>query len=159
MKILICGKVKILMKRKTTKVKKIRQKQAEKELKKGYPKAETLLNDKSKLDDLLESLEVKIEKIPNLGEALSYVPVFIQLVKCFITKKYTIIPRGSIVAIISALVYFVSPFDIIPDFIPGIGYIDDALVITTCIYLVHSDIEIFKSWREEQGNLVEAAVV
>jgi len=33
----------------------------------------------------------------------------------------------------AAIFYFINPFDIIPDFTPGIGYVDDLFVLTTCL--------------------------
>jgi len=39
-----------------------------------------------------------------------------------------ILPRGAKVALAAALVYLASPFDLIPDFIPLVGYLDDVLV-------------------------------
>ena len=54
------------------------------------------------------------------------VPVMISLIKSYIEKEYTEIPLGTIIAVISALIYVVSPIDIIPDSIPGAGYIDGA---------------------------------
>lgn len=54
-------------------------------------------------------------------------------------------------AIISALTYFISPVDVIPDAVPGLGYMDDATVITACLALVHSDLAEYQKWREENN--------
>jgi uncharacterized membrane protein YkvA (DUF1232 family) len=39
-----------------------------------------------------------------------------------------ILPRAAKVALAAAVVYLASPFDLIPDFIPLVGYLDDVLV-------------------------------
>lgn len=62
--------------------------------------------------------------------------------------KYKEIPTGSIVAIIIALLYFVSPIDLIPDFLPG-GLVDDALVLGLVFKQVKSDLDKYKEWLEE----------
>jgi len=64
------------------------------------------------------------------------------------------IPTGPIIAITSALIYFVSPIDIIPDSVPLLGYIDDAAVITVCWKLVESDVEEYIKWRKDNGRVV-----
>jgi uncharacterized membrane protein YkvA (DUF1232 family) len=38
------------------------------------------------------------------------------------------LPRAAKVALAAALLYLASPFDLIPDFIPVVGYLDDLLV-------------------------------
>ena len=38
------------------------------------------------------------------------------------------LPRAAKVALAAALLYLASPFDLIPDFIPIVGYVDDLLV-------------------------------
>lgn len=50
------------------------------------------------------------------------------------------IPWKTVAAITAALLYFIGPFDIIPDFIPVLGYLDDATVIGLCLKLAQSDI-------------------
>lgn len=110
--------------------------------------AEDLLKDKDKLEHFLERLEIKLSKIPIAGKYLSDVPVLISLVKSYIAKEYTEIPIGSIIAIIGALIYVLNSIDIIPDFIPGIGLLDDVAVISIAYKLVHDDVEEYKSWRE-----------
>ena len=39
--------------------------------------------------------------------------------------------------IAAALFYFINPFDIIPDYTPGIGYIDDLIVLKTCLQSIN----------------------
>ncbi len=127
-------------------------KEAEQELKKGYEKAEEILNDKSKMEEFLQRLEKKLESIPVAGEKLAYIPVFASLLNSYVKKEYTDIPIGTIIAIISALLYFVSPLDVIPDVIPGIGHIDDATVALACLKLVETDIETYDEWRIKNGK-------
>ena len=39
-----------------------------------------------------------------------------------------VLPKAAKVALAAAVLYLVSPIDLIPDFIPGLGYIDDVFV-------------------------------
>lgn len=65
-----------------------------------------------------------------------------------IKKEYSDVPIGTIIAIMGALIHFVSPIDIIPDSIPVIGYFDDAAVVAACWKLVESDVEEYQKWRK-----------
>ena len=143
------------MKRKKNMEKIFDQQKAEEELAKGYVHAEKLLNDNDKIERLLQRMEKKLKVIPLAGNALSKLPVMISLVKSFIKKQYTDAPIGSIVAIVSAITYTVSPIDAIPDFIPFAGQIDDALVVLACWKLVESDIQDYIKWREENDMVLD----
>lgn len=92
--------------------------------------------------------------IPLAGKKLSEVPIMASLVVNYVKKEYQDVPIGTIIAILSALIYFVSPIDIIPDSIPAIGYFDDAAVVAACWKLVESDIEEYEKWRAENINKI-----
>lgn len=124
------------------------------ELEKGYDEAKKLLEDEDKTERFLQRLEKKLKTVPLAGEKLSYLPVMASLVRSFIKKEYTDIPIGSIIAIISALTYFLSPVDVMPDAIPVIGYLDDAFVVATCWRLVESDVSEYLRWRDENNKTV-----
>mgnify|MGYP003225510063 CR=1 FL=1 len=128
------------------------EQKALKELEKGYKEAEKLLENEDKLERFLQRLEKKA------GDKLAVVPVMASLLKNYAEKEYTDIPIGTIIAIISALMYFVSPIDFVPDSIPVLGYFDDAAVVAACWKLVQSDVDEYVEWRrkwETNGILIE----
>ena len=126
------------------------EEQAKEALESGYAQSEALLNDKDELDNFLYRLEQKINDMPFVGKKFSMIPIMISLVKNYVQGKYTTVPYGTILAVLSALVYFLSPIDIIPDFIPLAGYLDDMAVLGLCMNMVSIDIETYEKWRQAQ---------
>ena len=51
------------------------------------------------------------------------------LLRTYFKKEYQDAPVRTLVVIISALLYFLSPIDDLPDFIPLYGYSDDGIVL------------------------------
>ena len=132
-------------------MKEINEEDANKELEKRYGKAEVLLKNEDKMEKFLRKLEKKLKVIPIAGNALSNIPIMISMIKNYVKKEYTEAPLGTIVAIISALIYFLAPIDLIPDFFAGIGFADDAAVVAACVKLIYDDLEEYKKWREANG--------
>jgi len=56
-----------------------------------------------------------------------------------------------IVSVLGAIIYFVNPLDLIPDFIFLFGYLDDAAIIAFVINMIQNDIKKFIYW--EKGHL------
>ena len=125
------------------------EQQAEEQLKNNYTKAEEMLKDADKIERFLQRLEKKLKVIPLAGKKLSEVPIMASLVVNYVKKEYQDVPIGTIIAVLSALIYFVSPIDLVPDSIPAIGYFDDAAVVAACWKLVESDIDEYLKWRKE----------
>ena len=71
---------------------------------------------------------------------------FTRMVKAWAGGRYRA-PWKSMAWIIAGIVYFVSPIDAIPDFIPIIGFMDDAFVITLVMRGVRKDVERFRDWE------------
>jgi len=72
-----------------------------------------------------------------------------RLLQAYSRHEYTDIPWGSIVMVVVAIIYFVSPIDLIPDFIPVAGFVDDAAVIAFVIKQVKTDLDKFVAWEAE----------
>lgn len=97
------------------------------------------------LDDAVKKAKAKKKgPLEELGENLQ---LLFGIIRDWASGKYTEVPIGSIVAIIIGLLYFVSPVDLIPEFIPG-GLVDDAVVLGLIIKQVSSDLERYKHWRD-----------
>ena len=127
--------------------------EAKEELEKGFDKAEEILENQDKMEEFLRKLEAKLSEIPVAGKQLSMVPVLVSLLKSYIKKEYQDIPVKSIIAVISALLYWILPADVIPDMIPGIGYIDDASVVAFCLKMIGDDLKDYQTWRDQKkGN-------
>lgn len=75
------------------------------------------------------------------------VRLLLMMVHDYFSGRYREVPYGSIAAIIFALAYVLSPVDLIPDFIPVVGLLDDAAVLAACIALVREDVQIYRQWR------------
>lgn len=116
--------------------------------------AEELLQNEDKMERFLERLERKLDKVPLVGGYLSSIPMLISLIRAYIKKEYTDIPIGSMIAIVGGLIYFLSPVDLIPDTIPGVGYLDDAAVIGGVLKLVRDDVDEYKTWQQENGKRI-----
>lgn len=128
------------------------EKKAQDELEKGYDEAEKILNDEDKMERFLQRLEKKMKVIPLAGDKLANIPIMVSLVRSYVKKEYRDIPIGSLIAIVSALIYFVSPIDIVPDSIPILGYFDDAAVVAACWKLVDTDVVEYVKWRKDNNK-------
>jgi uncharacterized membrane protein YkvA (DUF1232 family) len=92
------------------------------------------------------------EQRPTFADVWHDLMALIRLVAVWGRGEYKAVPWRSIVMASGALLYFLDPFDAIPDAIPGIGFVDDGSVIALVAGAIKSDIERFIRW--EQTRLV-----
>ncbi|MBN2531737.1 MAG: DUF1232 domain-containing protein [Spirochaetales bacterium] len=121
-----------------------------KELKKKEKKAEKLLENAQGFDRILIKIDLKISKtIQFLQEVIEDLKLLFELVKDVVRQKYKEIPVGSVIIVTGALLYFLTPLDIAPDFIPVIGFTDDVSVILLVIKQIQTDLDNYKKWRKK----------
>ena len=104
------------------------------------------------MNDVFDKEDAINKKMNNdkLKEFTSDVKLFFCMLKDFFTRKYTTVPVGTIMSIAGTLLYIFLPVDVIPDFIPGIGYLDDGAMIALCLKMLNSDLTKYKAWKESQ---------
>lgn len=78
------------------------------------------------------------------------VRLFFSMLKDWTKGNYRRVPVRSVVAIVLSLLYVLAPADIVPDFIPFVGFVDDATILSLLIRFCKSDLEAYKAWRAER---------
>ena len=121
--------------------------------KKYESKAREYFNDKEKVKGLFNEATQKAETDKDaLDEIIEKLQLLLEVLQAWYKGTYKEIPKKSIIMIIASILYFVSPVDLIPDFIPVIGLVDDAAVIAFAIKQLSADLEKFKVWKESNGE-------
>lgn len=64
--------------------------------------------------------------------------------------RYRKIPLWTFGAIVFAVLYVLSPLDAIPDYILGLGQLDDAFVIWLCLLLMEKDLIPYRQWKRNR---------
>ena len=127
------------------------KKQAEKQLHNRARKVTE--NDLKKVLEKQEEIENKFKESGPLGRYITDLKLLFSIIKDYFKGDYRKIPFWSIAAIVAALLYVLNPLDLIPDIIPGVGYIDDALVIALALMMVEQDLQSYKEWKVHQAPL------
>ncbi|ETI66038.1 YkvA family protein [Neobacillus vireti] len=124
----------------------------EKEQCKYDDEAKVYLGNQQKTQQLLNKARKKAQrKKGNLGEAWNKLQLFIDLVKAYSKGEYRNVSTKTIITVIVALLYFVSPLDLIPDFIIGFGFIDDAAMIGYTLKKISTEIDLFSEWKKSRN--------
>lgn len=76
----------------------------------------------------------------------------IDLLKAYANGSYRDVSSRTLVAVAAAVLYFVVPLDLVPDFILGLGFLDDVTVIGYVINLVRQEVDEFVSWQRSQAS-------
>lgn len=112
-------------------------------------KAKEYLDDPQKTEELLSLAEKKAKKNKNgLSEVWDQLQLLFEFIHSWRKGEYREVPTRSVIMIMAAILYFVSPIDIIPDFIFGLGMIDDAAVIGFTLKQISMDLEKYREWKK-----------
>lgn len=118
-------------------------------------RAEDYLKDPEKskrlLDDAMKKAKNKEKLNGPLAALWENLKTVFRLLQAYFSKQYTAIPWGSVALIVGAVIYFVSPIDLMPDWIPLSGFIDDAAILTFVIAQIRTDLNRFLEWEAEKN--------
>ena len=93
----------------------------------------------------IKELENKIPKL--LKSTWEDIKMMVYMITDYIKGNYRNVSWKTITAITGALIYFLSPLDLIPDFIPIVGYLDDLTIIKMALKMVKKDFDDYKEWK------------
>lgn len=107
------------------------------------------------LEKVRKDGETAERKSHNLGAQFDSFKLMWSLLQDYWAGKYTTVPWKLLAAIGFAVAYLVSPIDIIPDFIPIVGFVDDASVFALVVSAFQSELNDYKSWKNKQKQKKE----
>ncbi|MGO0694801.1 YkvA family protein [Pseudomonas guariconensis] len=111
------------------------------------PLAERLLS-RGRLPALLFAVA---RKGPKLGQLREDVRLLQALCLAWWRGEYRAISPKALVTVVAGLLYFVSPLDAIPDWLVGVGFLDDIAVLGWVLKTVADELNRFKAWRDSQA--------
>ena len=115
-----------------------------------------MLNDPQRVSKLLETSREKIKNL-EIGEAdlkgiMGTIKTFIRMLRAFRSGQYQKFSWVTVLMVVAALLYFVMPLDLLPDFIPVTGYVDDFSIILMVFNRFKGDIVAFQAWENSINN-------
>lgn len=120
--------------------------------KRAKKRAEKVFSDPEKMRGIAAEASDKSKgaRSGQLSEILDEISALIRLVVAYARGTYRDVSGQTMVIILAGLIYFVSPVDLIPDFIPVAGYVDDLAVLGWVIRTVRDELEAFMGWETGQ---------
>jgi uncharacterized membrane protein YkvA (DUF1232 family) len=118
----------------------------------------TTVENPKQLLKLIANAQSKAEKSNasgRLSAVMESTKAAIRLLKAYAIGEYRDVSFESLALIVSSIIYFVMPIDLIPDFIVALGFTDDAALLAWTFRSVAEDIERFIGW-EQQSDLPDA---
>lgn len=106
--------------------------------------ADKYKNDPDGANKLLVVAAQKAKQRGALRGVWDDIATLIALIKAYFKGSYRDVSWKTIAVALGALIYFVAPLDGMPDFIPFIGYVDDAFVLTLVLKRLREEITAFR---------------
>ena len=110
--------------------------------------AQSYRTDDARSGQLADQALAKAEKNKGaLSKVWSDLVSMVRLIRAYAAGRYRNIPWRSVSLSIAALLYFISPLDAMPDFLPGLGLLDDVFIVTWVMRTIQKDLERFREWE------------
>lgn len=116
---------------------------------KSKEQAEEMIDNEEKVEELIDEASEKAEEAKSsLKKVWHQLNMLISLLKDYLSGDYPYVSKRHILIIMAGLIYFILPLDFSPDYIPGIGYIDDAFVLSVIARQLISVTEEYETWKD-----------
>ena len=118
-------------------------------------KAQAMMPDKKKISNKIKKARKIFERLHNIPrcDALSKnICNLCDLISDYLDGVYTNLPLATILASVAGILYLVLPIDALADFIPVLGWIDDAAVLGFVIATEQKDINEYLEWKANKEN-------
>jgi uncharacterized membrane protein YkvA (DUF1232 family) len=125
-----------------------------KKINEDYLKTEISKVDDGDLDMVMKNKDAIDKKLRGSGmkKYAELGKLMFGMLKDYRKGKYSHAPWFTIAAIGLTLLYVFNPLDIIPDFLPGVGYVDDFALFTVAVRFIESDLHAYLDWKIDEAK-------
>lgn len=85
---------------------------------------------------------------PSVQSIFSELILFIEFVESYRANQYRSISPATLFTAAFGIIYLLSPIDLLPDYIPFLGWIDDIAILRVIIEVIRTDLRKFRIWKE-----------
>lgn len=128
--------------------------------KKFLASAEGYIQQPSRLKKLLVDAFNKAREKKEIGaiahEVWDTLQSLFRLIRLSASGEYTGLPATTVVAAVAVLLYFISPIDLIPDFIPVVGLLDDVALVAWFSSSIKHELDKFHDWESAKAATLVA---
>lgn len=121
-------------------------------------RAARLAGKPGRIISLLAQLSLKISQTSkeslNMRVLREHFFVIGRMIKAHISGTYKMKSMRVFIMLLAAIIYFINPIDLIPDFVFGIGLADDLAVLTWVYKVAYDEVTLFRNWEDSQINSV-----
>lgn len=121
--------------------------------------AEEYLKRPTRVKQLLNDAYKKASEKNDIGsiahEAWETIQTLFRLIRASVSGEYQGLPTTTVVAAIAVTLYFLSPIDLIPDFIPVLGLLDDMALVAWFSTTIKEEMDKFTAWEATRPSVVE----
>lgn len=111
-------------------------------------KSNRILNNKHRFFNLFTRSMSKAEGIGEFDEIKTDLGTVFSLVGDYLHGNYKKVSKTSLLLIIGSLLYLLNPMDLVPDFLLGVGFLDDLAVFTYMIKKIRQELDKYRNWKD-----------
>lgn len=135
--------------------KKLTKEKIKEQIDKFSEKAKKIIDNPEKVSAVLEKAMDLCEDLSHVrfvGKYFKDISLVCSMLNDYICKRYTKVPMATVITLLAAVLYFISPVDIIPDFIPLIGHLDDMIIFGFVTDAAKVDLKKYEKWKKGNEN-------
>lgn len=120
-------------------------------------RANGIVNNPARVMKLARSAYRKMKEYDNTSQMTNDLVggffLFGEMLKYWAKGEYKGFENNKILLILGALLYLISPLDVIPDVVPVLGFVDDLSLLAWLFQTMRKEVEQFVTWKNENGNV------
>lgn len=91
--------------------------------------------------------ETIARRVSGIAALVRDVPLMIRLVRAWLCGSYRNMSYKNMLIIVAGLLYFLSPIDLVPDFLGVFGFLDDVAILGFVLSRMQAEIAQFRQWE------------